>query len=86
MKDTAPLSISKYTGSEYYEDVYPIYLKNKELINLNTEGVTLESAYNNEFFQYIKNNHKFVKNCRASCSVDYKIMDRLLGTKEIYHE
>ena len=69
LKDTMPF-VSEYTNIEEFGDLYEIYLKNKYLINLNTEGVTLESAYFNEYNKYVRNNFHNIPRCVKRCSLN----------------
>jgi len=84
MQDNAPAPISKYTQDEYYDDISEIYYRNKELINLNTDGVTMETIQNNEYFRYIEEKFKHVKRCKISCALRYDIANRMLGLKRIF--
>jgi len=78
IKDTMPF-VSQYTDYDQYGELYKIYLKNKDLINLNTKGVTLESAYNNEYNLYIKNNFQNIPRCVKRCGLNNIIKDPISG-------
>jgi MoaA/NifB/PqqE/SkfB family radical SAM enzyme len=66
-----------------YDDIKDIYLKNKHLINLNNPDVTFESAYNNEYNEYVRKNYKNITRCKLSCSTSLEIKD-LLGPQKDY--
>lgn len=71
MKDKAPKEISEYTKLKYYNELYDIYLKNKDKININ--NVTLMEAYNNQYNQYVINNYKNINRCKIACGIESEI-------------
>ena len=78
MKDRAPKEISKFTSLDYYGEVYDLYVKNKEAINLN--NVCLTDAYENEYNRYVRKNYKNIERCKLSCGISEKIKEALQGT------
>jgi len=58
-------------------------IKNKDLINLNNNDVTFESAYNNEYNKYVRDNYKNIIRCRMSCSTSITLKNILGPQKEI---
>jgi len=73
-----------YIGREMFQDLLDLYERNKKLINLNTPGVTLESAYSNEFNQTLINNPNDFKICKYRCNLPNHIKDRLLYDNTIF--
>jgi len=73
-----------YIGREMFDDLLELYERNKELINLNTPGVTLESAYNNEFNQTLINNPNDFKICKYRCNLPIDLKDKLLYDNTIF--
>jgi len=73
-----------YIGREMFEDLLELYERNKELINLNTPGVTLESAYMNEFNQTLINNPNQFKICKYRCNLPIDLKDKLLYDNTIF--
>jgi len=78
MNDTMPY-IGEYTSYDEYGKLYDIYVKNKELINLNTEGVTLESAYWNEYNKYVRDNFKKIPRCIKRCGLNNYTTNPITG-------
>jgi len=54
-------------------------IKNKDLINLNNNDVTFESAYNNEYNKYVRDNYKNIIRCQKRCSIFNYISDPITG-------
>jgi len=78
MKDLLP-HIGHMTNMEQYGEVYDIYLRNKELINLNYENVTLESAWNNEYLVYVRENFQNIKRCHSVCAIHNFMNETITG-------
>lgn len=72
------------TKEDYKDELIDLYLKNRDLINLNNDGVTLESAYNNEYNAYLRKNFKDIPRCNYRCKT-YKVIDtnNITGSVEI---
>jgi len=73
-----------YIGLDMFDDLMELYEHNKELINLNNEGVTVESAYNNEFNQTLIQNPSNYKICKYRCSLPNELKDKLLYETVIF--
>jgi len=80
-KDRAPKSISEYTKLEYYGELYDLYLKNKDNIDLN--NVSLEAAYSNEYNQYVIKNFKNINRCKISCGTKEGLKKLCQSTHQI---
>lgn len=76
--------IKPYIGIDMFDDLLELYNDNKHLINLNTEGVTLESAYNNIFNQTLINYPNRFKICKYRCNLPNNLKDKLLYDTEIF--
>lgn len=70
--------IGKHIGKTMFDDLLGLYHKNKDLINLNNTGVTMESAWNNEFNQTLINNPNNFKICKYRCNLPNTLKDKLL--------
>lgn len=68
-KDDMPF-IGEYTDKDEFGILYELYKANKELINLNNDCVTLETAYNNEYHAYIRANFKTIPRCIKRCGIN----------------
>jgi len=76
LKDTMPY-VQEYTDVKEYGDVYELYKKNKELININ--NVSLEQAWNNEYNVYIRENFKNIPRCYKRCSLNNFVSNPITG-------
>lgn len=75
------LGTHKERVKKYTQELLNIYIKNKKLINLNTEGVTLELAWNNEYNDYVRNNIKQIPRCSKKCGYVKFFSDSITGVK-----
>jgi MoaA/NifB/PqqE/SkfB family radical SAM enzyme len=78
LEDSLP-KVGEYTNINEYGELYDVYLKNKDLINLNNNDVTFESAYNNEYNEYVRKNYKNITRCKRRCSIFNFISEPITG-------
>lgn len=76
--------VSNHIGPKMFDDLLEMYHRNKDLINLNNPGVTMSSAWNNEFNQTLINNPNDFTICKFRCNLPNNIKDKLLYDKEIF--
>lgn len=83
-KDRTPKELHEYVTDEMFEDIYELYVENKNKINLINDEVTLKSAYENKYNQYILNNFMNISRCKAKCSKINMKLETLLCDKKEY--
>lgn len=68
IQDLMP-GVGQYTHYSRYGKELELYEKNKHKINLNMESVTLDSAWNNEYNVYVRENFQGIQKCQERCLI-----------------
>jgi len=71
------MPLEALTSPSEYGAVLEIYLRNKELININ--NVSLEDAYNNEYNAYVRENFQSIPRCIKRCSLNNLVKNPITG-------
>lgn len=77
-------SIEKYIGNPMFDDIIDLYMQNRKYLNINDENVSIESALNNEFNQYLINEYEKVKICKFRCGISEVLQNKVFYGRKLF--
>lgn len=77
-------SIDHFIGLPMFNDIIQLYMNNRDQINLNNNDVTMKSAYNNEFNQFMINHYDNIKICKFRCGIKESLQNRIFYENKIF--